>query len=155
MWKSAVTLAAALCDAERSMRGTLEGRIGLMSRALETAGKRMETAMNLKHVAPASAALKRAEESLAAGIGAKLRNETARLAASAARLDGLSPLSLLAKGYSICEDGRGEVLRSVSSLKEGARVNIIMRDGTAGAVVENISGETPFKEASQPCCRPR
>lgn len=111
--------------------------------------------MNLKHVAPASAAIKRAEESLAAGIGAKLRNEAARLAASAARLDGLSPLALLAKGYSICEDGRGEVLRSVSSLKEGARVNIIMRDGTAGAVVENISGETPFKEASQPCCRPR
>lgn len=148
-------LEAALCDAERSMRGTLDGRINLMSRALETAGKRMETAVNLKHLAPASAALKRAEESLAAGIGAKLRNEAARLAASAARLDGLSPLALLAKGYSICEDGRGEVLRSVSSLKEGARVNIIMRDGTAGAVVENISGETPFKEASQPCCRPR
>ena len=31
-------LEAALCDAERSMRGALEGRIGLMSRALETAG---------------------------------------------------------------------------------------------------------------------
>ncbi|OUO92676.1 exodeoxyribonuclease VII large subunit [Cloacibacillus sp. An23] len=148
-------ISSALRDAERSMRGLVDGRAAMLSRELETAAKSMDTAINLNHIAPASASLKSAEDALGAGISAKLRNESSRLASDAARLDGLSPLSLLSKGYSICEDGNGEVLRSVSSLSEGARLSIIMRDGTAGAVVESISGETPFKEDVQLCCRPR
>ncbi len=149
------SLRSALLDAERSMRGLLDGRAALMSHSLESIGRNIEHAIKLNHISPASSAVKNIDESLAAAASAKLKSEGSRFAYYASRLDGLSPLSLLAKGYAICEGESGEMLRSVSSLQEGARVGIIMRDGRAQAVVENISGETPFKEIQPPCCQRR
>lgn len=131
---------SSLSETERAMRGSLEARVKAMTGAAAALGKNMERALLMKHFAPAAAFVKRAEDSLGSAVRAKTKNESARLASDAARLDGLSPLSLLARGYSICEDEDGVPLRSVSSLKIGGRVNILMSDGTAGAVVDSISG---------------
>ena len=62
--------------------------------------------------------------------------------AFAARLANLSPLSLLAKGYSICTDLTGTVIRSAASLKAGCAVRIILNDGSAEAVVKEVSNKT-------------
>ncbi len=142
-----LALDAALRDAEREMRGALENRISLMSRALDAGGRRLATALSLKHIKPSETFIKAAETALAARVSSRIRNEGSRLAASASRLESLSPLSLLSKGYSVCEDADGAVVRSVSSLRAGSRVKIIMRDGAAGAVVEDIVRSAPFKEA--------
>ena len=111
-------LDTALLSAARNMRGRLETRVGFMDFAA------------------------RAADSIRDAISRRLRDECSGLAAFAARLANLSPLSLLAKGYSICTDLSGTVIRSAASLKAGCAVRIILNDGSAEAVVKEVSNKT-------------
>ena len=79
----------------------------------------------------------RAEKLLTAAerqIAVKRRNFE-KLGAS---LDAMSPLRVLARGYSIAEDEAGKLLRSVGELGPGSRVSLLMSDGKADCVVEDI-----------------
>lgn len=59
-----------------------------------------------------------------------------RLAASAARLDALSPLAVLSRGYAIPQDHRGTVVRSVSAVAPGDPVHLKMQDGVLHLTVD-------------------
>lgn len=54
------------------------------------------------------------------------------------KLDGLDPMKVLGRGYSMLRDGGGNVLTSVSSLHEGEDVTITMRDGDAVARIKEV-----------------
>lgn len=138
---------AALADAERSMRASAESRVAAFASMLDAASKNMQKAIIANYAEPAAAFLKNAEAAMNSAVSSKAANAAERLASFAARLNASSPLSLLAKGYSICENNSGETLRSVSSLSRGSCVKIIMSDGSAEAVVENISRGSPFAGA--------
>ncbi len=58
-----------------------------------------------------------------------------QLAQNAARLDGLSPLGTLTRGYSLTKDADGKVLKSVSQVKSGDRVSVTLSDGEFAAEV--------------------
>lgn len=74
---------------------------------------------------------KRAETAAQRGID----RHTARLAENAARLESLSPLKVMARGYSLVYDG-DKLVRSSADLSVGQRVN--MRFDKGGAVAEII-----------------
>jgi len=52
-----------------------------------------------------------------------------RLARSAGRLDGLSPLASLGRGYSICQKPDGAVVTSVGQVEPGDRIGVRVSDG--------------------------
>lgn len=54
------------------------------------------------------------------------------------RLDGLSPTSVLGRGYTLITDGRGRTVTSVSGMAVGSDVEIRMRDGYAKAEVKEV-----------------
>ena len=59
-----------------------------------------------------------------------------------AALDAMSPMRVLARGYSITENERGEVLRSVSELSPGDGITVRLTDGRAAcSVLRTIRGE--------------
>lgn len=60
----------------------------------------------------------------------------------ASRLEDLSPLGILARGYAVCyaEDGRS-VIRSAASLSIGDEVLVRLHSGTAGCRVESVIDE--------------
>lgn len=58
-----------------------------------------------------------------------------KLAEDAARLDGLSPLGTLGRGYSLTRDKNGRVLRSVAQVSAGDRVSVRVKDGEFSAEV--------------------
>lgn len=140
-------LDAALMNAARSMRGRLEARIGLMDKEIAAVQGRLACGIIKGHLQPAADFTARAAASLDGSAAKRLRDEDSRLAAFAARLANLSPLALLAKGYSICTDLSGAVIRSAASLKPGEGVKIVMSDGSAEAVIKEISNKTFFGEA--------
>jgi exodeoxyribonuclease VII large subunit len=76
-----------------------------------------------------------------------LRGETARrrraVEALAARLDGLSPLACLARGYAIAFLPSGEILSRVDSVRIGERVDVRLRDGSLGCRVEDVARPGP------------
>lgn len=59
-----------------------------------------------------------------------------RLALLAGRLQSLSPLEQISRGYGFVTDGAGERLESVTQLKPGDRISVRVRDGRAVARVE-------------------
>jgi exodeoxyribonuclease VII large subunit len=62
----------------------------------------------------------------------------------AARLEDLSPLGILARGYAVCyaEDG-SRVVRSAASLAPGDDVTVRLHEGAAACVVRSVSMEGP------------
>ena len=60
-----------------------------------------------------------------------------RLAAAAAKLDALSPLKVLKRGYSFTENEEGKVITSVNDVENGSRVSITLNDGRLNAVVKD------------------
>lgn len=61
-----------------------------------------------------------------------------RLSLYAQRLEGLSPLASLSRGYSYVQDEAGRAVRSVGQLDEGSEVGIYFVDGSARARITKI-----------------
>lgn len=59
----------------------------------------------------------------------------------AGKLDALSPLAVLSRGYSIARDNNCNVIKSAVGLKSGDSVNIIFSDGTAECTVNEVNYE--------------
>ena len=52
-----------------------------------------------------------------------------------AKLDAMSPLKVLTRGYSMAQTEAGEVLRSVRQVELGERVSVLLSDGKLSATV--------------------
>jgi exodeoxyribonuclease VII large subunit len=74
-------------------------------------------------------------EALRALLRGPLERDRARLRLAAGRLDALSPLSVLARGYSIVFDQNGGVLKSARAVNTGDSVLIRLHDGALDAQV--------------------
>lgn len=72
---------------------------------------------------------------LATAFQGRLAREKERFAASAAKLDALSPLKVLSRGYAIPQAGE-RVLLSTSELREQERFTLRLRDGSVPCQVE-------------------
>ena len=66
---------------------------------------------------------------------AALRTKRQELAEAAAKLNGLSPLGTLGRGYSLTKDDSGRVIRSVSQVNSGDMINVTVADGDFSARV--------------------
>ena len=62
--------------------------------------------------------------------------------ALAAKLDAMSPLKVLSRGYAMAQTEDGNVIRSVSSLQTGSHITVTVRDGSFEADVTRIKEET-------------
>ena len=58
-----------------------------------------------------------------------------RYVALTAKLDAMSPLKVLTRGYSMAQNSKGEVIRSVSQVELGERIGISLSDGKVFATV--------------------
>ncbi|MBO4330930.1 MAG: exodeoxyribonuclease VII large subunit [Oscillospiraceae bacterium] len=61
----------------------------------------------------------------------------ARFASAAASLDAMSPLKVLARGYSVATGPDGSVIRSIRDVKQGDQIKIRTADGRIGCTVED------------------
>lgn len=79
--------------------------------------------------------LDRAADRLTVDMTRMLERGGARLAAAGARLDALSPLKVLARGYAVARDGDGRVLRRVGQCAPGLAFRLRLQDGEVSARV--------------------
>lgn len=98
----------------------------------------------LDHLAPLSDVRAATVRSASAEKAINLAAERAvqmrrhRLERLAARLDALSPLATLQRGYAIAVNERGAVIRTVGSVEVGQRIEVRVADGRIGAAVEKL-----------------
>lgn len=80
---------------------------------------------------------------LTRALGKTIASAEARLRVSAGRLDALSPLAVLARGYAVCwNSDRTDVLRNASDVAPGERVVVRLARGELGCVVHDRSDRT-------------
>ena len=55
-----------------------------------------------------------------------------------AKLDAMSPLKVLTRGYAMAQDESGEVIRSVRQVQSGAQIRVSVSDGQITAAVSEV-----------------
>ena len=78
-----------------------------------------------KHIVPA----------IVAAQNMQLSRKKQGFIAMTSKLDAMSPLKVLTRGYSMAQNDRGEVVRSVSQVELGERIGISFSDGKVYATV--------------------
>jgi exodeoxyribonuclease VII large subunit len=71
-----------------------------------------------------------------APLRSMLREMRARLEGTAARLESVSPLAVLQRGYALVTDAAGHSLTSAAEVKPGARLRLRFADGEVGATAD-------------------
>ena len=66
-----------------------------------------------------------------------LRDRENQLALAAGRLEALSPLKVLSRGYAVCADSSGKVLRRAEEAEAGETVIVTLEQGRLHCVVED------------------
>ena len=61
-----------------------------------------------------------------------------RFLTEAAKLDSMSPLKVLTRGYSLTQTPKGETVRSVAQVQYGSQIQVRVSDGTISATVNEI-----------------
>jgi len=75
-------------------------------------------------------------ERLCAAAGIKLNSARQNYVKLASALDAMSPLKVLGRGYSIARNGKGEIIRSSSSVKSGEHITIRFLSDELGCTVD-------------------
>ena len=70
-----------------------------------------------------------------------LSRNHARYIAAVSKLDAMSPMKVLTRGYSMAQTEEGEVIRSVHQAKTGENIIISLSDGSLAATVTGIKEE--------------
>ena len=79
---------------------------------------------------------------LAAAARRRLNRAQTRLGTLAARVEGLSPLAVLGRGYSVTWNAdRTRIIRDASTLKPGDAVSVTLERGAISAKVDKVSRE--------------
>lgn len=73
-------------------------------------------------------------------IKERIKEKRAKLHLLVEKLNNLSPLAILERGYSVCYQGE-KLVKSVSDLQKGDSLTVIMLDGKADCLVQDVRGE--------------
>lgn len=83
--------------------------------------------------------LDQAETRLASRSKTFLNQPQSQYAVLASRLNDLSPLNILCRGYSISYDQKGNAVRSVTQVHPGESLSVTLADGKADCRVESVT----------------
>lgn len=119
--------------------------ISFLQRQIRSSRQRLENYAQSSALATPTGYLERKEKNLeflqTKLINAESRNiqlNKQRYMAIAAKLDAMSPLKVLARGYAMTMSESGEVIRSVTQTDVGHTVTVKLHDGQLDAVVSKI-----------------
>ena len=85
-----------------------------------------------------SQCLEACENKIKSAINSKVDNYVNALGHYSARLEGTSPLKVLARGYSFVKDDNGFNIKSADEVKDGDNISVVLADGELECTVENV-----------------
>ena len=137
-----------LVQYEQRLDDTRERMLELQRRRLEDCGIRTDTARARLLAARPDRLIASLHEKLSATgrllaerAGAALARREAALAELAAKLDSLSPLAVLARGYSIAYGADG-ILTDTKGISAGDEINIMLSRGSLVCAVKKVEEQT-------------
>ncbi|HXV62143.1 MAG TPA: exodeoxyribonuclease VII large subunit [Vicinamibacteria bacterium] len=119
-------------------RAILDRRLSGLERQLAILARRLEAKRLDRQIAEARAGLERRVARLGSA-GARMLQRTGRsIAELVAKLETLSPLAVLGRGYGLVWSAQGKLLRDAAEVTLGEALQIDLHRGSLGCRVENI-----------------
>ncbi len=129
-----------------ALRQNLDGMSAAMATALERQIKALRRHLQILAQSPALRSptgyieqrgknLELLQNRLAAAQNQQLTRKNQRYIAAVSKLDAMSPLKVLSRGYAMAQTEDGSVLRSVRQVERGDRIRIALADGKLSATV--------------------
>jgi exodeoxyribonuclease VII large subunit len=73
--------------------------------------------------------LARSRQGLISGIKARLHRGRARFEIAVGKVDALSPLAILQRGFALCRNAQGTIIKSAAAVSRGDRVRVTLASG--------------------------
>jgi exodeoxyribonuclease VII large subunit len=121
---------------ERSRRGVLETMRVRQERVARAREALTRSARAL--VAPRRVRVERAGERMLQALRRRIDARRGELATVAGRVESLSPLSTLRRGYAVPLDGAGRLVRSVAALPPGTPFSLRLADGRVACTSQGV-----------------
>jgi len=130
-------------DASNQLATAMRRAVARQRRAFTTLGQQLDAHDLPRRLASIRVRLTSVEARIAAVAGRKRHRADAQFRALAGRLESLSPLAVLARGYAVCWTAdRSAIVRSADSVREGDTVRLTLSRGELGCKVESrLAGE--------------
>lgn len=139
------------------LRQSLDGMAGAMATAMERQIKAAQQHLKVLSESPAlkspegyfqqrRTALQMLENRLTNAQAQQLSRKEKNYAELTAKLDALSPLKVLGRGYAMAQTQTQRVLRSVADLSVGDTVKVTLADGTFSASVQDVKENVHERE---------
>ena len=113
-----------------SLRHAMTNTVARRSRRHEQLRRALASFDPRHQLAAVRARLVSREGTLAKALTRRVHVADLRFKALAARLDGLSPLAVLGRGYAVCWDSdRTRILRDASTVRAGENVSVTLAKG--------------------------
>jgi exodeoxyribonuclease VII large subunit len=143
-----VEMHAALGATETRLRELIEGRLLAARQRLQDLAGRRAFRLPVERVRDLERRLDEWAGRLQRAARQRLRHARSAAEAAAGRLETLSPLKVLARGYSLTRTEAGQVIRDATQVRPGERVVTLLHHGRIASRVETVSPEVT--EDTQP-----
>ena len=146
---------ARMSSAQERILAVHEGRLGLLAQhpcmkdpmnlfaadalTLDMLGERLESAIP-RTFQGLHASLDISSQRLVSLGKMMLESYGTDIALKASRLHDVSPLTVLARGYSMTRDSQGDLVRSVAQVQKGDQVTVFLSDGSFDCSVTRMQG---------------
>ena len=125
-------------DLDNRLARALSARLGAARERFVAWRRRLERRDVRRVTADLRARTAQADSRLRAAAVARRHAVQRQVATLAARLDALSPLAVLGRGYAVCwNDARTGIIRSAAQVHAGDRVRVTLAEGELGCRVED------------------
>jgi exodeoxyribonuclease VII large subunit len=112
------------------LRSAMTALLSRREREFRALRLRLEACDLRRRLTAIRARLESADARLQVAVRRRQDRAQARLGALAARLDSLSPLAVLGRGYAVCWNAdRTAIIRRASSVKPGDRISVVLHEG--------------------------
>lgn len=125
---------------EIRMGQALDGKLKLSRQRLSrlAASRVLQNPMN--YLQDRRMVLDHLQKQLASGMRETVSRKKQKLVAFASAMDAMSPLKVLARGYSMTKDSKGQVVTDAAALYPGDEITVTFRSGQLQATVKDIQG---------------
>ena len=128
-------LTQALDSLESAMAQALNRQIKAYQQHLDVLSKSAALQSPMGYLDQKQRQLELLTNRLIAAENQNISRNNQRYIALTAKLDAMSPLKVLTRGYSMAQNERGEVIRSVTQTELGQRITVTLSDGNLTATV--------------------